>query len=208
MEQAAHAFQAMPFGDEFEKRDKALFAFFMLTGARDGAVASLKIKHVNLAEGHVFQDGRDVKTKFAKTIDSYFLPVGDEYLECFTSWMNYLRTERLFGPNDALFPKAKMGLATGGGFAVQGLSRECYANASKLNATVRNAFALVQMPEFTPHSFRKTLVRHMDAVCDSWEQRKAFSMCLGHENDATTVDSYLPVTKQRQAELIRAMAKR
>ena len=31
MQQAAHAFQAMPFETEFEKRDKALFAFFMLT---------------------------------------------------------------------------------------------------------------------------------------------------------------------------------
>ena len=43
MQQAAHAFQAMPFANEFDKRNKALFAFFMLTGARDGAAA----------EGHV-----------------------------------------------------------------------------------------------------------------------------------------------------------
>lgn len=36
MEQALHAFQAMPEQDKFQRRDKALFAFFMLTGARDG----------------------------------------------------------------------------------------------------------------------------------------------------------------------------
>lgn len=60
--QAAHAFQAMPFETAFHKRDKALFAFFMLTGARDGAVASLKLKHVNVDLGHVFQDAREVKT--------------------------------------------------------------------------------------------------------------------------------------------------
>ncbi|UPH72869.1 hypothetical protein LGT41_0010555 [Abyssibius alkaniclasticus] len=62
MEQAAHAFQAMPFETEFQKRDKALFAFFMLTGARDGAVATLKLKHVNIELGHVFQDAREVMT--------------------------------------------------------------------------------------------------------------------------------------------------
>ena len=36
MEAALHAFQAMPIGSEPERRDKALFAFFMLTGARVG----------------------------------------------------------------------------------------------------------------------------------------------------------------------------
>ncbi|MEP3300278.1 MAG: hypothetical protein ABJO27_27970 [Pseudoruegeria sp.] len=40
-EAAFHAFQAMPSATEFDRLDKALFAFFMLTGARVGAVASL-----------------------------------------------------------------------------------------------------------------------------------------------------------------------
>jgi integrase len=45
---------AMPFRTDFEKRDKALFAFLMLTGVRVRAVASLKIKHVNVEMRHVF----------------------------------------------------------------------------------------------------------------------------------------------------------
>ncbi len=79
MDQALHAFQAMPNGTGIERRDKALFAFFMLTMARDGAVASLKLKHINLADGHVFQDGRNVKTRFSKTIDTWFYPVDTAY---------------------------------------------------------------------------------------------------------------------------------
>lgn len=206
MVQAAHAFQAMPFETEFQKRDKALFAFFMLTGARDGAVASLKLKHVNVNLGHVFQDAREVKTKASKTITCQFFPVDAAYRTCFESWVRYLKEVKLFGPEDALFPKAKVGVFEGKGFANQGLAREGFANASKLNAIIRGAFAAVQMPEYTPHSFRKTLTKFGDQTCTTMEERKAWSMNLGHENLATTINSYLPVTTERQMELIQNLA--
>ena len=92
-EAAFHAFQAMPSATEFEKRDQALFAFFMLTGARGGAVASLRLKHIDLFQGKVFQDPREVNTKAAKAIDTVFMPVDPAYLECFTAWIDYLRKE-------------------------------------------------------------------------------------------------------------------
>lgn len=66
-EQCRHAFGQIPGTTPIQRRDKALFAFLMLTGARDGAVASLRLKHIDLMEGCVYQDGRDVNTKFAKT---------------------------------------------------------------------------------------------------------------------------------------------
>ena len=205
MQQCAHAFQAMPNGTEFEKRDKALFAFFMLTGARDGAVASLKLKHVNVQTGQVFQDGRDVNTKFAKIFRCQFFPVDPAYRDCFAAWVTYLKSEKLFGPTDALFPKAKIGYVEGQDLVNVGLDRVGYSGSAKLNEIIRTAFAVVQMPAFTPHSFRKTLVKHGDEVCISLEQLKAWSMNLGHENLATTVNSYLPVSEHRQLEISAAM---
>lgn len=206
MEQAAHAFQAMPVETEFQKRDKALFAFFMLTGARDGAVASLKLKHVNVELGHVLQDAREVNTKAAKTIMCQFFPVDAAYSACFAEWVRFLREDKLFGPDDALFPKAKVGVVEGQGFANLGLAREGYSTASRLNAIIRGAFANVQLPEYTPHAFRKTLTKHGDQVCTTMEQRKAWSMNLGHDNLATTINSYLPVTVDRQMELIQGLS--
>ncbi|MCF2905524.1 tyrosine-type recombinase/integrase [Octadecabacter sp. CECT 8868] len=205
MQQAAHAFQAMPFEDEFDKRDKALFAFFMLTGARDGAVASLKLKHVNIELGHVFQDAREVKTKNGKTIMCQFFPVDVVYRECFTAWVRFLQDKKFFGPEDALFPKANIGYVPEQGLCNLGLSREGYANASKLNAIIRGAFASVQLPQFTPHAFRKTLTKYGDDISVNMEQRKAWSMNLGHENMAVTINSYLPVTAERQMEIIGGM---
>ncbi len=207
MQQASHAFQAMPFETEFEKRDKALFAFFMLTGARDGAVASLKLKHVNVALGHVFQDAREVNTKAAKTIMCQFFPVDTAYRDCFSAWVTYLREVKRFGPEDALFPKARVGVVEGQGFANLGLARAGFASASKLNTIIRGAFAAVQMPQYTPHAFRKTLTHLGNDLCQNPEAFKAWSMNLGHENVATTINSYLPVTTERQMELIRNMGR-
>lgn len=45
---------------------------------RDGAVVSLKLKHVDLCKEYVNQDPKEVDTKFSKRIDTYFFPVSDE----------------------------------------------------------------------------------------------------------------------------------
>ena len=62
------------------------------------------------------------------------------------------------------------------------------------------------MPEDTPHAFRKTLTHLGSELCKTQEQFKAWSMNLGHENVATTINFYLPVTTERQMQLIRSMA--
>jgi len=68
----------MPRGNEIERRNRALVALTLSTGARDSAIASMKLKHVDLKEGCVHQDAREVKTKFSKAFTAYFFPVGEE----------------------------------------------------------------------------------------------------------------------------------
>ena len=199
-----HAFSQMPRATDIELRDKALFAFLLLTGARDGAIASLRLKRVDLVEGCVYQDARDVKTKFAKTFTTWFLPVDQGYLDCFTGWVNHLRHDLLFGHDDALFPKPQMGHLDGD-FAALGLSREIYTNANKIREIIKAAFTTAGLPAFAPHSFRKTLVKYGDQRCQTREQFKAWSLNLGHDSVVTTISAYCPISKERQAELIRGM---
>ncbi len=187
-----------------DNSSKALFAFLMLTGARDGAISSLRLKHIDLVQGCVRQDGRDVKTKFAKTFTTTFFPVGEDYLQCFRDWVTYLRKDQLFGSGDALFPKPQMTLSEGS-FAWVGLSRETYGNAGKIREVIKAAFVDAGLEPFGPHSFRKTLGLLANEVCKTPEQFKAWSMNLGHESIATTLSAYCPVSPARQAELIRAM---
>jgi integrase len=201
MEQCCHAFTLMPSATPIERRNKALFAFLMLTGARDGAVASLRLKRIDLAQACVYQDARDVKTKFSKTFTTWFLPVDPVYRETFFEWVNHLRQDLLFGNEDAVFPKLKMGIVDGA-FAVTGFEREPYATAGAILTAIKNAFAAAGLPTFGPHSFRHTVVKWGDGQYKSREAFKAFSQNIGHEKELTTVGSYLKVSQERQAELI------
>ena len=202
---AFHAFQAMPEHNELQQREKAIFAFLMLTCARVSAVATLKLKHINLIDGSVFQDGREVATKNKKIFTTYFYPVDRAYLDYFTSWVTFLREDKLFGPEDPLFPKPQRELINGK-FVFKEVSLEPYSNGTKINETIRQAFANVQLQEYTPHSLRKTLGLLMSDMQLPIETQKAWSQNMGHENFATTVSSYLPVCEQRQAELIRGLS--
>jgi integrase len=78
LEQVRHVVFSMPATDAIERRGRALAAFILLTGVRDGAVASLELKHVDLVERCVSQDGREVATKFGKSFSTWFFPVGDD----------------------------------------------------------------------------------------------------------------------------------
>lgn len=150
----------------------------------------------------------DLKTRnamAAKTIYCQFYPVDKAYHECFEAWVTYLREVKLFGPEDALFPKARVGVIEGKEFANMGLAREGFANGAKLNLIIRGAFAAVQLPQYTPHSFRKTLTHLGSELCKTPEQFKAWSMNMGHEKVATTMNSYLPISTERQMEIIRDM---
>jgi integrase/recombinase XerD len=78
LEQIHFTLRAIPSGTDIEKRNRALVAFTILTGTRDGATASLKLRHIDISDGKIFQDARDVNTKFSKTFSTWFFPVGGD----------------------------------------------------------------------------------------------------------------------------------
>ena len=87
-------------------------AFTLLTGARDRAIASLKLKHVDLVGSCVIQDAREVNTKFSKTFSTFFFPVEEEIRSIVTDWVSYLRNEKLWGNDDPLFPATQVVLGS------------------------------------------------------------------------------------------------
>lgn len=126
------------------------------------------------------------------------------YLNCITSWFKFLRTEKLLSPEDALFPKPDQRLLDGK-FVYNTLSRETYSNSSQVYGVFRNAFAQNHMHPYTPHSIRKTLGQDLSDRNLPLVEQKVWSQNLEHENFTTTVSSYLPVSPQRQGELIRGL---
>src|SRR5262249_31759048 len=121
LEQVQHVIRAMPATSEIERRDRALIAFTILTGARDGAIASLKLKHVDIDQGRVDQDAREVRTKFSKSFETWFFPVGDDICRIVVDWVTYLRREKLWGLDDPLFPATKVVVGKSQQFETAGL---------------------------------------------------------------------------------------
>ena len=159
LEQIKHVINIMRADTDIERRNRALVAFTLLTGARDSAIASMKLKHVDLIAGCVNQDAREVKTKFSKTFNTFFFPVGEEVREIVSSWVSYLRDEKLWGNDDPLFPATRIALGAARQFEVAGLAREHWSNASPIRTIFREAFVSAGLPYFNPHSFRNTLVQ-------------------------------------------------
>jgi integrase len=208
LEQVHALLARMPATNDIEKRDRALVAFTILTAARDGALASLKLRHVNLAEGRLDQDAREVKTKFSKTINTWFYPVGGDARAIVTDWIEHLRANLLWSEGDPLFPKTRVKLGRGGGEVERSLERAHWSTAGPIRRIFREAFVAAGQPYFSPHAFRHTVAVLGERTCINAEEQKAWSMNMGHEKVATTLTSYAAMDPHRQAELIQSIGRR
>ncbi len=203
--QIHHVLDTMPAETGIERRDRAVIAFVVLTGARDGAIASLSLRHVDLGQRVVHQDARDVRTKFRKSFVTWFFPVGGHAEAIVREWIAFLQSELRFGPDDPLFPQTRIGLDAEGRFAPIGLERTHWKNADAIRRIFRQAFTAAGLPAFHPHSFRKTLARLGERLCTTPEEFKAWSQNLGHEDVMITFSSYGSVPLHRQQAIIRAL---
>jgi integrase/recombinase XerD len=198
---------AIPAASEIQKRDRALIAFALLSGARDRAIISFKLKHIDVENELIEQDAREVRTKRAKTFTSWLFPVGDDLREIFVDWVVFLREQKGFGPDDPLFPKTKV---AGGDleFHAFGIDQAPWANTNPVRKAFNDACKSAGLPYFNPHSFRNTLVQ----LAYEWkldpEAFKAWSQNLGHESVLTTFCSYGEIKPARQGEIIRGLSKR
>ena len=202
LEQIRHVLAVMPTATDIEKRDRALVAFTILSGARDDAIASMSLRHVDFVRRTVFQDARDVRTKNRKTLTSSFFPVGDDIEAIVTGWISFLTTERLYGPDDPLFPATRTAVGESGLFEASGLERKHWGNAGAIRRIFRQAFEAAGLPYFHPHTFRSTLAVLGEKVCTTPEMFKAWSQNLAHESVLTTFTSYGVVARERQAEIL------
>ena len=195
--------KAMPHGTDIEKRDRAIFAFMIITCVRDDALVSLKRKHVKADEKTVWQDPKLVRTKGRKGIVTRFVAQAMPLAQGIVlEWLEYVDEVLKFKPNDPLFPKTLVKPnAESMTFEVQGLSREHWANAGPVRELFKAAFKAVSLPYYNPHLFRKTICRWGLEHC-THKQYKALSQNLGHEHVMTTYNSYAKLTEDEQLKAV------
>lgn len=208
LEQIRAVIAAMPSGTVVERRNRALVAFTILTGIRDRAMASLCLRHVDIAKNPplVRQEPDRVATKFSKSIVTYFFPIDENITQIAVEWVRELQQVHLFAPNDPLFPRTKVVQGNSREFQAGGIEPKHRSDASPIRAVFRAAFQAAGQPYFSPHTFRHTLGHLMQTTCQSPEEIKAWSQNLGHENVATTLTSYGKLDPHRQGAVIASIS--
>jgi integrase/recombinase XerD len=111
----------------------------------------------------------------------------------------------LFSHDDPLFPKTKVANTKDKKFSACGVLKEHWSIANPIRELFKRAFEKAEIQYFNPHSFRDTLVRIGEQLCQSPEEFKAWSQNLGHAGVLTTLYSYGDVPDYRQAELIKKL---
>jgi integrase len=190
----------------FARRDRALMALLFLTGSRETAAMTLRLRHIDLANRCVQFDGRGVRTKFGKRFTTFFFPVGEEIAAILAEWVRELREGFLFGPDDPIFPRTEVRRGMSGGFEPAGFVREPWRAPGSVVKIFKDAFVTLDLPPFAPHSVRKTLTDLASAHCRTPEEFKAWSQNLGHDDVLTTFHSYGTLSPGRQRELIQGFS--
>jgi site-specific recombinase XerD len=177
---------------ELDQRDRALIAFLLLSGARDGAVASLPLRAFDQSSMRIHQDPElGVNTKFGKRIESVLLPFDDQLVKCVLDWARYLVEVKLFGQSDPLFPRSKVEQAEGGfSFVCTQVEPVFWAGASAIRGIMIKRAKAAGLEYYHPHTFRHAAIHLATRHRRSAQEIKALSQNFGHENVDTTLSSY------------------
>jgi integrase len=185
-EQVISTLEHMPATTDAEIRDRAVLAFLLLSGVRVEALRTLRMKHVSPERMEITQNPREVATKFRKHVVTFYYPVGNVPLDIFNDYYRMLKEDRLFGPDDPLFPTIQHGVTAD----KRVLSKQPWSSGQGALKAVKAAFQSVGMEAYPAHSIRHTLAAYGEEVCKTPAEWKAWSQNLGHDDTRTTFDCY------------------
>ncbi len=104
LQQVEHVLRTMPTSTPTEKRDRAIIAFCLLTGARVSAIITARLGNVDIIETVFLQDARDVHTKILKD-DSRPCSSRKRFrAEILREYYRVASSIGLASPSDPLFP--------------------------------------------------------------------------------------------------------
>jgi integrase len=188
---------AMPSKSLVEQRARAIFALAFLGALRADTLVSLRIKHFDIQRKLIIQDASLVRTKAGKSLDIFWFPIPIAFESIVVGWVKTLQNLGLSG-EDALFPDTKH------------LRHRCSANAAPIPVmatthAVTDAFAVACQnsdTKYTPHAAKHSIGAERGIRQLSQEERKAWSLNMGHENEQTTERHYGKMSDGRRHEVL------
>ncbi|SMP36241.1 tyrosine-type recombinase/integrase [Shimia sagamensis] len=199
LEDAWRMVDAMPVKTLVERRDRAMVAFSYVSGLRAGALTSVRVKHLDLEKRTVEQDATDMRAKNGKSYRANWFPRTESFQEVFIAWLEELKGLG-FKTQDGVFPAAKDLKHPSSGMQ----SVEPLESSRPLQVAFTRASEAIGQ-RCTPHSARHTLKAVGARICRTQEERKAWSMNLGHDDDQITERHYGKMSQEQCDALIDVM---
>lgn len=194
---------SMPDRTPVHKRNLAIFALAFLGALRADTLISLRLGDVDIKRKRIMQDARRARTKNGKSLVIAWFPILVDFRNAVISWCRTLEGAG-FEAEDALFPEA--GLLCNG------------VKLAKLDAelvpTMRSKHAVTQAFKtasanfgqyYTPHSAKHTIAHERGVRSLSDEQRRAWSLNMGHENEQITEMHYAKMSDDRRFDVLESI---
>ncbi|MBK8456422.1 MAG: site-specific integrase [Phyllobacteriaceae bacterium] len=212
-DQAACIFREMLSATPTEKRNRSIFALFIVTGMRIGALVTLRGKHVNMDTRWINQDPREVDTKDGKHIRTYCLDLGHGLIDAIRIWSRW-RTENGFGAGDAFFlpDRYLQPNGLGLGFAPSSESpASCWKSDDQVRQIIKNAAANAgfDTTAIASHDFRKTIHPFL-ARCGAMTvaEEVALQLNFGHTPTETIRKHYARMPEAEREAILDELCRR
>ena len=190
----------MPEKRDIEKRNKAIISLQALCALRISELRTVKIRNIIKEDGYYFIDAnaKDMKTKFAKSRQIAFVPIGQDIIENVINWHDYLKSIG-FKTNEPLFPVIDNKF-NNQSLLEQDLTHEGIKSDTTMRDIFKKAFEAVGENYINPHSFRNTLARFAQHQSPAF--LNAVRQNLGHSSIDTTLNSYGQLSHYDQRKII------
>ncbi len=178
--------------NEIDKRDRAMICLSLVTGIRISALISLRMKSFDKKNKLFDQNPTDnVRTKNTKKILTPFFPIGwDNAEQYFIEWYEYLESKD-FQPDDPIFPSTlNLVGSENNNYSKEFVSKKFWSGTGGARKIFEKRCKAAGLHCFNPHSFRHSVVSIFSKRSLTEEQKKAFSLSLGHANVGTTFRAY------------------
>ena len=191
---------AMPYKSLVEMRGRAIFALAFLGALRADTLASLRIKHFDIERRLIVQDASVTRTKAGKSLNIWWFPIPKSFEIAVIEWSDTLRSLGFTG-EDALFPDTRYlkhrGARSGDKLSSVPVMSTTHAVTAAFRIASRDSEA-----KFTPHAAKHTIGAERDIRSLTHEERKAWSLNMGHESELITERHYGTMTENRRFEVL------
>ncbi|MFU1607558.1 tyrosine-type recombinase/integrase [Sulfitobacter pontiacus] len=198
--EAEELLDAMPCKSLVDLRARAIFALAFLGALRADTLASLRVKNVDIERRLILQDASIVRTKAGKSLNIIWFQIPEAFEKTVVDWV--VRLQNLgFTGEDALFPDTKNLKHR---IRVPGRNAAPVPVLSTTHA-VTHAFSVASQNsevKYTPHAAKHTIGAERDIRSLTHEERKAWSLNMGHDSELTTERHYGTMPDDRRFEVL------